>query len=277
VVASGGGTRVELGDLSGWDVRRLHTLSLPRTGGALEAHLRLQAGRVVGTVTNNGPRLVRRMRVQAEDGTRAELGAVAPPGAIVQVDAPFSGEATLNGSIEAAVLNIAAKSDRRSLGPGELALVGLVSDRPVLAGHESVRHKTAHRAVVTTVQLEAADDFVLVRQPGGTIRGDLAFGSAKSVCCGASQGRGIFEIRLPTGMAGPFGVEVAGRPRPRPQNLPEAAVYDWTGGTWRQLSPNPQTQAPIAPAEIMDGLVRIRLGTDIPTEGLKAVAIVAPK
>jgi len=253
-----GGTRVDLTGLLSWDARRLHTLSLSGQGGWLEAHLRLQAGRVVGTVSNRGDRPVRRMRVQAADGTRAELGAEVAPGATAQVDAPFGPGQPPGADIEASVLDAAAMQGSDDRNPGELALVGLVPDRPALAAQKSYRANTSHRAVFTTIDLEAADGFV------------LDYGAPKAVCCGTTgRGPGVYELRLPPGMAGPFALE---QTTPSQTTPSQAAIYDWTSGLWRPLPMERQSKSPITPAEIKDGMVRIRASIETSSAGLRAVA-----
>ncbi|MEJ7763933.1 MAG: hypothetical protein WKF86_00390 [Acidimicrobiales bacterium] len=258
-VVLGEATQVQLGSLLAWDARRLHTLSLAGQGGWIEAHLRLQAGRMVGTLANRGDRPVRRVRVQAPDGARAELAAELAPGASIQVDAAFgTGEPPRPGDSEAGVLDTVAASEPGELRPGELALAGLLPDQPGLGTQKSYRRNTAHRALLTTVELEAADAFV------------LDFGTPRAVCCGTTGqgagGAGVYELRLPTGLAGPFALE---------QTDPsQASIYDWASGTWRPV-PNQrqgQAQTPIAPTEIKDGLVQVRASQQGPTTGLRAVA-----
>ncbi|MEJ7765028.1 MAG: hypothetical protein WKF86_05995 [Acidimicrobiales bacterium] len=71
-------------------------------------------------------------------------------------------------------------------------------------------------------------------------------------------------------MAGPFTIEPR-TPVAIAQGLPfEAAIYDWTSGTWRQLSPG--AQAAVAPAEIDNGFVRIRLPGGLPPDAPSSVA-----
>ena len=98
----------------------------------------------------------------------------------------------------------------------------------------------------------------------------LDFGTPRVVCCGTTGqgagGAGVYELRLPTGLAGPFALE---------QTDPsQASIYDWASGTWRPV-PNQrqgQAQTPIAPTEIKDGLVQVRAAQQGPTTGLRAVA-----
>ncbi|MEJ7763983.1 MAG: hypothetical protein WKF86_00645 [Acidimicrobiales bacterium] len=93
-----GDDQIEVGDapsvylrqLAGWDARRLHTLTPTRAAGGIEAHLRLQAGHLVGTVTNRGERPVRRLRAQRGDAGQAQLAAELGPGATARVDVPVA-------------------------------------------------------------------------------------------------------------------------------------------------------------------------------------------
>ncbi|MEJ7763982.1 MAG: hypothetical protein WKF86_00640 [Acidimicrobiales bacterium] len=106
--------------------------------------------------------------------------------------------------------------------------------------------------MVAPAQLEGADDFA------------LDFGTTRALCCGTSAA-GVYELQVPTGMAGPFAINHLG--------VVGAAVYDWTTGGWRPLpSGRENQQTAILPAEIRDGVVRVRAESDEQAGRIRAVA-----
>lgn len=243
---------LDLDGLIPWEGRRVRNLSLQPRAGHVEARLRLEGGRLLGTITNGGAEPVRRLRAQAADGSRAELAPDLSPGQTLAVDAAFAAAPPAPGGARPAglddrVLDLASDAAAAGSAPGRLALVGLAPSPPSVtsASGRAVRRHTSLRAQATTADLEGADAFV------------AGLGVPRPFCCGT--GVVVSDIHLPPGMVGPFALSQRQPPDP-------VQVYSWKAATWRSL-PRDTGEANLAPTEIKDSTIRVRAapgtGTDL--------------
>ena len=88
-VVTGANPVVSLRNVAIWSARDLKTDAGSRAGVAVEARLRLENGRIAGTVSNRGRTTVRRLTLFATDGRTAILAALLAPGATLAVNAPL--------------------------------------------------------------------------------------------------------------------------------------------------------------------------------------------
>ena len=96
-VVTGPNPLVSLRNLAIWTSRDFKTEATTRGSLAVDARLRVEKGRVVGTVTNRGRTAVRRLTLFTTDGRTAPLAGVLAPGSTLNVSVPFKGSPTPPG------------------------------------------------------------------------------------------------------------------------------------------------------------------------------------
>ncbi|MEJ7766111.1 MAG: hypothetical protein WKF86_11505, partial [Acidimicrobiales bacterium] len=258
--------RVELEVDNAGDARSIRTLSTSKPVVILESHLRLQVGRLVGSVTNHGMKPVRRLRAQSASGGRAELATVVEAGATVSVEAAFSVPAdpvprcnttrpvscSRQAEREGALLEAAGRSVASDTIAGQVVLVGMAPSPATLFDDGEDRRSTSLAAVTAIADLESVDSLSF----------DLGFGLPRLVARGEPRaGAGtlirasVYDLSLPKGFAGTFTLA----PPPGPRDVePSAEVFDFDTLTWRTLRSG-GIPDPLGAGEVSGGVVRARL------------------
>jgi hypothetical protein len=280
-VTADGRPQVVFKNVAVWNMKPLQTLTVshPYGGGyrtmPLEVHLRLENGRVKGTVVNHGSRVVRNLKLAGANGAQAALAQNLPPGASATVDIDLSqvrvpptvsqvsgdaGRVTqgTDGAREV-VLRLAA-SQALSGRQGELALVGLAGgSQPVLidGGRAS---QAATTAVVEPVALESADSVA-----GAAPRSRLV---SSFLGDGVKQ-MDVYDFDLPTGIKSGAALGYTFMDGVQAKSSVRGVdVFDWTTHSWRPLPAQPASgarpSAPLNPGELATGTVRVRVDESEP-------------
>jgi len=242
------------------DARRLRVLRGRSSSLALEAHLRLRAGKLVGTVTNRASEPLRELEAHLPGGTWAELAPAIGPGATITVEAsvvPSPGAPSrdrLSQALDPTLGGFAAE-----MGSGRLALSALAPGGGNDLG-PGVRRGSAIRVVAVPADIEGADSF------------DAGFGAPRLVCCGTASGVAVYDLRVPVGMSAPVSLSVpkliktlvlTAKQSPIPIPIPATEVYDWQTGAWRVLT-NEGDRGPLTAGETAGGVVRVRVSPATP-------------
>jgi hypothetical protein len=249
--------------------------SANRQGMPLEAHLRLENGRVKGSVANHGSRPISMLRLSGPNNAQATLAPALAPGASIPVDIDLnqlrvpptiSQVSSDSGRIargssggREAVLRLAA-SQALSGRQGELALVGLAgSAEPVLidGSHSS---QAATMAVVEPVALESADSVAGAAPRGRLVSSFLGDGVTQV---------DVYDFDLPSGIKS--GVSLGYTyldPLQAKSSVRAVEVFDWTTHSWRSLPTQPvsggRPSAPLGSGELATGTVRVRVNESEP-------------
>jgi hypothetical protein len=261
-----------------WHMKSMQTLSVTHPYGSdssqllpLDAHLRLENGRVKGTVTNRGQRPIKDLRLAGVNDAQSSIVAQLLPGATVNVDVdvtqvrgPSTGQSF--GAVPAqtsraftggqdSLLRLAA-TQAVSGRQGDLALVGMASaSEPVSieGGHPS---HTSLSAVVEPVGLEMADSV-----GGAAPRARL---TSSFLGDGVSQ-VDVYDFDLPAGLksAPTLGYTFV-EGLPSQSSVRGVDVFDWGSHTWQPLPSQPATGArppgaPLTGGQTGSGTVRVRV------------------
>ena len=278
LVTVGNRPEIRFGGVAVWSMKALQTLTVGhpysydnRQAMPLEAHLRLENGRIKGSVVNHGPRPVSDLRLTGGNNVQVPIAGALGAGATATVDADMSqtrlptvmtqalGEAAkppvragATGAREA-VLRLAA-TQALSGRPGELALVAIAEGAQPLSIEGGRPSHAAITAIVEPVGLEAADSV-----GGASPRGRLV---STMVGDGLSQ-VDVYDFDLPAGLKSSVGLGYTFVEGLQTQ-VRSVEVFDWASHSWRSLkaqsiaSPR-AVGAPLAPGEVGAGTVRIRV------------------
>lgn len=240
-----------------WEMRSLQTLSIQRRPAYLEAHLRLDKGRVVGTVTNNGDGELTQLSLYVFPNLRADLLDKLRARASAVVNAPLetypvqpspglTGQpGTLSKTARSELVAQAAAS-RFSSRPGQPALVGVTRPGPPLLIDGERPRQAAIAALAQPVQLERVDQV-----PQG-----WTYPRMVSTAITGSGFVNVYDIEVPPSPPGHLVL------RYRPPYTPAAVeIYDWSQRSWR--TPEAAADQPgsleLTAGESQSGLVRVRV------------------
>ncbi|MDQ6742468.1 MAG: hypothetical protein M3Z97_06105 [Candidatus Dormibacteraeota bacterium] len=278
-VTVGGRPQILLKAVPVWNMKAMQTLSVAHPYGPdssqllpLEAHLRLENGRVKGTIANRGQRPIKDLRLAGANDAQASIVAQLQPGAIARVDVdinqvrsaspgqsfgavPAQKTRPQSGVAQDALLRLAA-TQAVSGRQGDLAVVGMSSgSEPVSieGGHPS---HTTLTAVVEPVGLESADAV-----GGAAPRARLV---SSFLGDGVSQ-VDIYDFELPAGLKSSAALGytfVEGLPSQ--SAVRGVDVFDWGSHTWQPLPGQPATGArpsgvPLSSGQTSGGTVRVRV------------------
>lgn len=230
-----------------WEERTVHGVATTAAEARLDADLRLDGNRVVGTVTNAGQDPVRHLGLSAPDGTRADLAEEVGSGESLAVDAelarPSPARLDPEPGSEDAVLEVAAEA--APARAGQVDLVGLVQATPDVQLDGASREIASRTVVMATVELTGADGL------------GAGLGLPRLVCiCG---GPSVYEVTLPAGLVTQVAA-VATSPVADPD--PAAVeVYDEAAGTWAALpgAVGAPGRNVLEPGEQAGAVVRLRV------------------
>lgn len=289
LVTVGSRPEVEFTGVAVWSMKALQTLSVThpyaydnRQQMPLEAHMRLENGRVKGTVVNHGPRPITDLKLAGGNSAQATVAASVSPGAAVNVDVDLSQSRLPTVMTQAlgdskqtirsgprgardAVIRIAA-TQALSGRPGELALVGLTDANQPLVIEGGRPSHAAITAVVEPVALEAADAV-----GGASARPRLV---SSFLGDGASQ-LDVYDFQLPTGVKSSVGlgysfVDAIQTP------VRSVEVFDWANRSWRPLRPQAISSSragttALGAGEVSTGTVRVRVRESEPGQASLAL------
>jgi hypothetical protein len=267
VVVVGPRPAVRFSNVAVWDMRTVQTLQVDHPFGAqpdgvmpVEAHLRLQRGRVQGQVVNHTGRTVRDLVVTTPYGTPAALAAALAPGATASVDVPlppvpvvYTGKAVAvpgaapgpvgplpQGPQNARQALVTMAAGEAAGRPGELALVGFTDPVDRLRVDGGRAGGSVRAVLVEPVRPEQADALAAA-PPVPRLVSSLSTGGPGAV--------DVFEFDVPSGLAGRVAVAPQG-------TAPGSSidVYDWARHAWRPLA-----AGGLGPDQTGPGVVRVRV------------------
>ncbi|HLH67865.1 MAG TPA: hypothetical protein VKY90_02245 [Candidatus Dormibacteraeota bacterium] len=271
---------VLLSNVPVWAMRGLQTLSVehpfsyqPGQAMPIEVRLRLQKGRLQGTVINHTSRSLSDVVLVSSNGPQVVLAPDLGPHASTSVDTPFEqnlgalpnargAPAAVRDASEStkdAVVRLAA-SQAISGRPGDLAVVALTgaSDSLLVDGEQPGRSALA--AMVEPVRLQSSDSLL-----GMAPRPRLVSGISNAD--GTSQ-VDVYDLNIPAGLTSTPALSYTFVDSPDPA-VQSVEVYDWSTHTWRAL-PKQQlplrSQQPVAltPGEVQGNVVRVRVRETLP-------------
>jgi hypothetical protein len=245
-VVLGANPAVTLHNVAIWTSRDLKTETTNRGAIAVEAHLRVEKDRVIGTLSNRGRSSVRRLTFFATDGRAATLAALLAPGSSLTVNAPLRQVSIPSGSstdcqaacadsvaVAAAAGDKAAALMRTGSGlvtspAGQVqALAGMVDGEPGLRVGGSVPPHSLVAALVLPVTLESVDAL-----PAG-------WSAPRLVASNGLTGNpvSIVDYELPrmpasTPLKVSAGTAAAIGSPTGPGQKPQVEVYDWSAARW---------------------------------------------
>jgi hypothetical protein len=266
---------VVLANVPVWDLRPVQTVSVthpfsaqPGSGEPIEAHLRLERGRIKGEVVNHTSRTVRGLQVLTGSGSGAQLVSTLGPGATVTVDASLS-QGAWAGTIGKGVISVglgagpsahdarqalvALAASRGAGRPGDLVLVAGADAIETLGVEGGTVAPRTRAALAEPVRLESADSLAAITPAARLV---------SSYVSGGSDQVDAYELDLPPGATGRVGLTwAAGGPSPPGWPM---EVYDWDLHSWRPLPLQTTAGPAAAPAaltvgETATGVVRIRV------------------
>jgi hypothetical protein len=290
LITSGPRPQVLLSNVAVWNMRPVQTLAVthpyayePHAAMPVDVQLTEQKGHVVGRVANLGSRPIRDLELISSSGTEAPLIANLAPGAAATVDVELnpgpgapsapSKEASqpipgVSDSSRAAMVRLAA-TQATSGRPGELAVVGFTQATGSIRVDGARPGRLAVAAVVEPIQLQAADSLAGIAPRPRLVSNFLP-------TTGDSDQVDVYDFDLPLGLTSAVGLSyqlLDGSP----STVRSVEVYDWSTGSWRAL---PKQQVPVkttgptplAPGELAQGVVRVRVDETSPFQASLAVS-----
>jgi hypothetical protein len=264
--------QLTLSNVPVWSMRSFQTLSVSDAFGdgpetmPLEARLQVKDGHLLGTVANHTSLPLSDLVVVNGSGTAAVVAAALRPGATVSVDTPFAqGDARLPDGVNVprqvrevpvpvrnSIVQLAASQDATGR-TGELALVGLTPDVGFrVEGTHADQASLA--AVVEPVTLQSTDILSAVSPRARLVSTYLNPDTTQE---------DVYDLQIPPGLPGrpSLGYSFLNSSQP---TVEAVQVYDWQAHTWRslpqqQLAFQGQAAAPLSPAEVQGGVVRVRV------------------
>jgi hypothetical protein len=223
----------------------------------MESHLWSSNGTIRGTVKNLGTASIRSARLYVPHGEhyrRVSLATVLHPGETVSVDA--------------APAEIPARSGLGSQKAGEDALADYLGTSeppsPGLARLIGFTDPVPRTITVDGSQPSAGSSTALVEAPVRMEASDGVLDDWTEVRLASSTGVSdrfvdVYDLELPRTVSGPLLLAIRGRPGLDPE------IYDWASRSWvRGWRPgtapqNGQVTGIIAPTQVHDGLIRVRV------------------
>lgn len=240
-----------------WEMRSLQTLSIQRRPAYVEAHLRLDQGRVVGTVANHGDAELTQLSLYAYPNQRAYLLDNLQASASAVVNAPLetystqpspglTGQPDTLGHTARSELVAQAAASRFSSRPGQPALVGVTRPGPpLLIDGERPRH-SAIAALAQPVELERVDQ----------VTQGWTYPRMVSTAITSSGFVNVYDIEVPPSPSGHLVLKY------RPPYTPAAVeIYDWSQRSWRmpEATADQPGSLELTAGESQSGLVRVRV------------------
>jgi hypothetical protein len=257
-----------------WTMRSLQTLTVSRAPTStdspdtmgLAARLRLESGRIKGTILNRTGHPIHQLELVNAVGSVGDLTASLGVGSTLQVDTQLNqgSNANLAGPTDTSqaaerdtLLRLAASQvlGGRS-GPTDLALVGLTSATTSLTVDGQRPTRSTLAAVVEPVDLQSVDSLASMRTDTRLVSTYTGDGSTTGLV-------DVYDLQVPNGVTGglQLGYQYLNMAN---SQVGSVEVYDWTTHAWRALpAQGPpyrgQQAASLTPGELAGGTVRTRI------------------
>ena len=251
-VSTGANPVVHLPNLAIWSPRDIKTESVSPGAIGVEAHLRLERQRIVGSLANRGRVTVRRPSLLVSDGRIALLAPVLPPGVTLNVSAPMVTIPSLARADREAEVMESAGAFLASPALQIQALTGIVDALPGfrVGGRQPTRAVTA--AMLMPVSVESVDVV------------PAEWSAPRSVAAAGPEGGPVTVIDYdlpPAPAADQLLVSPAGASAKAATAVPGTAttveIYDWTSSTWSAVDPSHPFL--VGPAKRGPGIIRFRV------------------
>jgi len=261
---------VNLRNVAIWTSRDLKTEATARGTIAVEAHLRIEKDRVVGTLSNRGRTAVRSLTLSATDGRTAALAALLAPGSTVAVNAPLrqvsipsAGDPTCqtacaegvgaapSGDKAAAVMR-SASGLVAAQATGAQALAGIVDGQPGLRIGAAVPARSLVAAFAMPVAMESVDFLPAGWSAPRLVASNGLTGNPVSIVDYELPSLPTSaQLKISAGNASPIGSPAA------PGQRPQVEIYDWSASAWSAVDLSHPFS--LSAAERGPNLVRFRI------------------
>jgi hypothetical protein len=255
VIYLDGRPRVSLSDVPVWNMRPIQSLTVDRSHQAseLEAHLKIRAGHLTGTIVNHTSQTLGPLKLFVGDREPVMVTPQLGPARSFGVDLPVASlpnQSRLYTDDRRDQTALLAAASAANVSDLTLVAVGQAPGATEIAG-ASPSH-TSVAALVEPLHLESADSMPI--PPRQRL--------VSSVTSGDGQ-VDVYDFQLPPGFSRPLALDLGAAGQ---SGVGTIEVYDWLGGTWRQLAvpgAGSAGQVPVrlSPGEgtLGPGLVRIRV------------------
>jgi hypothetical protein len=283
-----GGSRpsVDLRNLALWVPRDIKTETTARGPLAVEAHLRLAEGRIVGTVSNHSRRAFHKLTLLSTDGRMTALADVLRPGATAKVDAPLvasrassaavAGTCAQTGCVDAAHAIGASSKEASAIydAAGTIvsqaaqvqALAGLADGEPGFRVAGASPNRSLLAAFALPVTLESVDSLPANWSAPRLVAGSGVTGSPVSVVdYELPRMPTSAQLKISAGNSSPIGAAVL------PGSKPQVEIYDWTASSWSAVDLSHAFQ--LSAGERGPDLVRLRVKGNLYLPGLQIAGI----
>ncbi len=246
-VVNGVNPVVSLRNVAVWTSRDLKTEATTRDVVAVEAHLRLENGKVAGTVSNRGRTAVRSLTLFTTDGRTATVAALLASGATLTVSAPLRAALTQSGSppicrtacVDTGAGVVGAPGDKASAvmsaaagaitspASGVQSLAAVVDGLPGFRVGGLVPTRSLLAAFAMPLRLESVDALPASWSAPRMVAGNGLAGNPISIVdyelppMPASA-----QLEISAGNASPIGTPAV------PGQRPQLEIYDWAAAAW---------------------------------------------
>jgi hypothetical protein len=224
---------VALRNVAIWTSRDFKAEATTRGAVAVEAHLRLENGKLAGTVSNRGLATVRRLTLFTTDGRTALLAAQLAPGSTADVSATLRsapvqpGDTASNSGDKPSAVMSAAAGTITSPPSGVQALAGVVDGLPGFRVGGLVPTRSLVAAFAQPVALESVDTLPPGWSAPRLVDGNGLTGDPVSVVdYELPRLPSSVPLKISAGNASPNGAPVL------PDQKPPVEIYDWATSGW---------------------------------------------
>ena len=246
-VVTGANPLASLRNVAIWTARDLKTDATTRGGLAVEAHLRLENGKVAGTVSNRGRTAVRRLTLFATDGRTATLAIVLAPGSVVTVSALLRAAPSQSGAATGCPTGCADIGTEAAAAPGDRAsavmsaaagmitspatevqaLAGIVDGLPGFRVGGLVPTRSLVAAFAMPLTLQSVDVLPANWSAPRLVASNGLTGNPVSIVdYELPRLPAAAQLKISAGNASPIGTPVL------PGQKPQVEIYDWATSSW---------------------------------------------
>ena len=285
-VVTGANPLASLRNVAIWTARDLKTDATTRGGLAVEAHLRLENGKVAGTVSNRGRTAVRRLTLFATDGRTATLAIVLAPGSVVTVSALLRAAPSQSGAATGCPTGCADIGTEAAAAPGDRAsavmsaaagmitspatevqaLAGIVDGLPGFRVGGLVPTRSLVAAFAMPLTLQSVDVLPANWSAPRLVASNGLTGNPVSIVdYELPRMPGATQLKISAGNASPIGTPVL------PGQKPQLEIYDWAASSWSAVDLSNPFQ--LSAGERGPDLVRLRVRGGLYLPGLQITSI----
>jgi hypothetical protein len=237
-VITGGSILVSLRNVAIWTSRDFKTDASARSTIAVDSHLRIENGKLSGTVSNRGREAIRRLSLFTTDGRMVGLASLLAPGSTVIVSATLPAAPTANptpgpaasgtagGDTSVAVMTAAAEAVVSQASQVQ-ALTGVVDGVPGFRVAGQVPSRSLVAAFAQPVTLESIDMLPPNWAAPRVVAGNGLTGNPVSIVdYELPRMPAAVGLKISAGSASPIGTPAL------PGQKPQVEIYDWTASRW---------------------------------------------